>query len=130
MRLALDTNTYRLVMEGNEEAVGIVRVAEVVLMPIPVIAELRFGFLHGTRGQENEAILKRFLDARRVELLTCDEDTATIYASLKLQLKRQGTPIPINDVWIAALAVQHDAVLYTRDRDFDNLPQLRRARHA
>lgn len=108
----------------------LVRTADVVLMPVPVIAELRFGFLHGTKGQKNEATLKRFLDGRRVQLLACDEDTATTYASLKLQLKRQGTPIPINDVWIAALALQHDAALYTRDRDFDHLPQLRRVPHA
>ena len=69
MRLALDTNTYRLVMDGDEEAMRLVRTADVVLMPVPVIAELRFGFLHGTKGQKNEATLKRFLDARRVPQL-------------------------------------------------------------
>ncbi len=126
MRLALDTNAYRLVMEGDDGAMRLVRSADVVLMPVPVVAELRFGFLNGTKGRKNEATLVRFLDARRVEILACDEDTAEVYASLKLQLKRQGTPIPINDVWIAALALQHDGTLFTVDRDFDHLPQLRR----
>lgn len=126
MRVTLDTNTYRLVMEGDEHAVRLVRTSDAVLMPIPVIAELRVGFLHGTKGRRNEATLARFLDAPRVEVLPCDEGTTAIYASLKLQLKRQGTPIPINDVWIAALVLQHGSVLFTRDSDFDRLPQLPR----
>lgn len=104
----------------------LIRTSDVVLMPVPVISELRFGFLHGTKGQKNEATLRRFLDSARVEVLPCDEDTTSIYASLKLQLERQGTPIPINDVWIAVLVLQHDGVLVTRDSDFDQLPQLRR----
>jgi tRNA(fMet)-specific endonuclease VapC len=91
-----------------------------------VIAELRVGFLSGTKGQKNEAVLSRFLDSPRVEWLACDQQTAHLYASLKFQLKRQGTPIPINDVWIAALVIQHNGVLYTRDSDFDRLPQVPR----
>lgn len=127
MKLALDTDAYRLVMEGDPEAVRLVRAAERLLMPVPVLAELRFGFLNGTRGRENEAHLVRFLDRPRVEVLRCDEETAVRYAELKLQLKKQGTPIPINDVWIAALALQHQATLFTRDSDFERLPQLPRA---
>ena len=126
MRLALDTNTYRLVMEAEKLAVRLVRTSEVVLIPVPVIAELRFGFLHGTKGRQNEATLTRFLDSPRVQVLSCDEETTKTYAALKLQLKRQGTPIPINDVWIAALVLQHDATFFTRDSDFDRFPQLLR----
>lgn len=83
-------------------------------------------FLNGTRGRENEATLVRFLDRARVEVLPCDEDTAVRYAELKLQLKKQGTPIPLNDVWIAALVLQHQATLFTRDSDFERIPQLPR----
>lgn len=126
MRLVLDTNTYRLVMEGQHEAVRIIRTCDEVLMPVPVIAELRYGFLNGTKGRQNEAFLTRFLDAPRVEILVCDEDTTRHFATLKVQLKQRGTPIPINDVWIAALVLQHGGVLYTRDTDFDRLPQLPR----
>jgi predicted nucleic acid-binding protein len=126
MRLALDTNTYRLVMEGEASAVQLVRRAERVLLPVPVLAELRYGFLNGTRGRQNEATLSRFLDQPRVEVLRCDEETSVRYAELKLQLKRQGTPIPINDVWIAALVLQHRATLFTRDSDFTHLPQVPR----
>lgn len=126
MKLALDTNAYRLVMEGEADAVELVRRAEVVLMPVPVLAELQYGFLNGTKGRQNEAFLRRFLDRARVRVLACDEETAQRFAALKLQLKRQGTPIPINDVWIAALALQHGATLFTRDSDFAHVPQLPR----
>jgi tRNA(fMet)-specific endonuclease VapC len=126
VRLALDTYAYRLVMEGDAAAVDLVRKADRVLLPVPVVAELRFGFLNGTRGRQNEAHLVRFLDRPRVAVLACDEETAIRYAELKLQLKRQGTPIPINDVWIAALVLQHQATLFTRDADFERIPQLPR----
>lgn len=126
MRLVLDTNTYRLVMDGDKRAVLLVRTCDDILMPVPVIAELRYGFLNGKKGQQNGATLARFLDAPRVLVLACDEQTATQFAALKLQLKRQGTPIPIHDVWIAALVLQHRGTLFTRDTDFDRLPQLPR----
>ena len=87
---------------------------------------VRFGFLNGSRARTNLANLDTFLDSPRVEVLSCDEETALRYAELRLQLKRQGTPIPMNDIWIAALALQHGATLFTRDADFDHLPQLRR----
>ncbi len=126
MRLVLDTNAYRLVMEGLAEAAVLVRRADVVMLPVPVLAELRYGFLNGSKGQRNDAALSRFLDQPRVEVLVCDDATASEFARLKLQLKRQGTPIPINDVWIAALTLQHRGTLYTRDADFDRLPQVPR----
>ncbi len=126
MKLAVDTNAYRLMMDGEANAVRLARTAERLLMPVPVLAELRFGFLNGTRGRENEATLVRFLDRARVEVLPCDAETAVRFAELKLQLKRQGTPIPLNDVWIAALVLQHQATLFTRDSDFERIPQLPR----
>lgn len=126
MRIALDTNTYRAFMDGEPETVDIVRTAEEIWLPIPVLAELRFGFRKGTRGRGNEALLARFLDSRRVGMLACDEQTSHFYADLKLQLSKQGTPIPINDIWIAALALQHRLPLHTADTDFDRIPQLAR----
>lgn len=128
MKLALDTNAYRLHMDNDPGAVEIVSSAERVCMPVPVIAELRFGFLNGSRSRENLRVLEAFLEDRAVEVLTCDGETARRYAELRLQLKRQGTPIPMNDIWIAALSLQHGATLFTRDSDFDHLPQLSRVR--
>lgn len=126
MKLALDTNAYRLFMDGDKAAARLVQEADSVCLPVPVLAELRFGFLNGTRGRKNEAILAEFLDAERVVVLDCDERTTVFYAQLKAQLKRQGTPIPLNDLWIGALVLQHQATLFTRDADFDHLPQLPR----
>lgn len=126
MKLALDTNTYRAFMDGAPITVRVVREAAQLLLPVPVLAELRFGFAKGTRGKQNEAALLQFLDSTRVRVLPCDELTTHFYAQLKLQLTRQGTPIPINDVWIAALVLQHGATLHSLDSDFDTLPQLPR----
>ena len=127
MKLALDTNAYRAFTEGKSGAVHWVRDADVLGMPVPVLAELRYGFLSGTRGRQNEASLMRFLDSPRVRLLPCDEQTTYYYSQLKLQLKKQGTPIPINDVWIAALVLQHGMTLLTYDGDFKHIPQLAQA---
>ena len=127
MKLALDTNAYRAFMDGAEAAVRLVRQADAIGMPVPVLGELRFGFLAGTRGRQNEAALQRFLDSPRVQVLACDELTSHFFSEIKLQLKKQGTPIPINDVWIAALVSQHGMTLLSYDSDFDRLPQLPRA---
>jgi tRNA(fMet)-specific endonuclease VapC len=126
MKIALDTNTYRAFMEGQDRTVQLVRHAERLCLPVPVLAELRFGFRKGSRGRANEAALVRFLDSQRVDVLLCDEQTTHFYAELKLQLTRQGTPIPINDVWIAALVLQHGLALHSLDGDFDQIPQLAR----
>ncbi|MBI3555439.1 MAG: type II toxin-antitoxin system VapC family toxin [Deltaproteobacteria bacterium] len=127
MKLAVDTNAYRAFTEGQAGAVRWVRNADVLGISVPVLAELRFGFLAGSKGRQNEAGLLRFLDSPRVRILECDEQTSHFYSQLKLQLKTQGTPIPINDVWIAALALQHGMTLLTYDRDFNHVPQLPKA---
>ena len=95
-------------------------------MPFVVLGELRAGFAGGARTGENEANLVRFLDSRRVDLVFADEDTTHHYARLFHQLRRQGTPIPTNDLWIAALVVQHELHLFARDAHFDHLPQIPR----
>jgi tRNA(fMet)-specific endonuclease VapC len=127
VKLVLDTNAYRAFLEGRGGVVEKVQRADVLVLPVPVMAELRAGFAHGTRGRQNEAVLARFLDSPRVEVVPCDADTTVFYAQLYAQLRRQGTPIPINDVWIAALTLQHHGELLTFDADFDALPQLPRA---
>jgi tRNA(fMet)-specific endonuclease VapC len=91
-----------------------------------VLGELRAGFLGGSRAPENEANLARFLNSPRVEVLLADEETTHHYARLFHQLRRQGTPIPTNDIWIAALVTQHQLYLFARDDHFDHLPQIPR----
>lgn len=127
MRIALDTNRYVDFCRGLDPVVETVQKAEAVFLPFIILGELRAGFLSGTRSRQNEQILTRFLNSRRVEVLFADEQTTHHYARLFYQLRRQGTPIPANDLWTAALVLQHDLFLCARDRHFDHLPQLPRA---
>jgi tRNA(fMet)-specific endonuclease VapC len=126
VRLALDTNRYRDLCDGLPEVVERIAHAESVYVPFVVVAELRAGFFVGSRGQENERVLRRFLGKPGVDVLFPTEVTTRAYADLYRQLRAQGTPIPTNDLWIAALVVEHDLLLYTRDEHFRHLPQLGR----
>jgi tRNA(fMet)-specific endonuclease VapC len=124
MRLALDTNRYVDLCRGHEKTAELVSTAERVLLPFVVIAELRAGFALGRRGAENERVLRRFLFKDGVEVLYADDQTTLIYASLFRQLRTAGTPIPTNDLWVAALVLQSNSALHDRDRHYDSLPQL------
>ena len=126
MRIALDTHQYARFCEGGGDVVRTVHGAERVFLPFITLAELRSGFLYGTKLEDNERTLHRFLNSPRVAVLFADEQTIHHYARVYLQLRRQGTPIPTNDIWIAALVIQHDLILCARDQHFDLLPQLPR----
>jgi len=125
MRLALDTNRYADLCRGNPTVVAHVARAEVVWLPYVVVGELRAGFNAGAKARTNERTLQRFLALPAVDVLLATEATTVHYASLHHQLREQGTPIPTNDLWIAALVVEHNLTLYTRDRHFRHLPQVR-----
>ncbi len=126
MRILLDTNRYRDFCDGVPEAVERMQTAELIFVSFITLAELRTGFLAGTAEGTNERTLALFLNRPRLRILWPDEQTTHHYARLFLQLRRQGTPIPTNDIWIAALAVQHDLFLFSRDAHFDQLRQLPR----
>jgi len=127
MKLLLDTNRYIDFCKGEADVVLKLRMAEEIFLPFVVIGELRAGFRCGTKGRENEKVLSRFLQGLRVEILYADDQTTHHYANLFFQLRKQGTPIPTNDLWIAALVTQHNLLLYDRDAHFDHLPQIPRA---
>ncbi len=126
MKLALDTNRYTDLCRGNVAVVETVERADEVWLPFIVLGELRAGFAVGSQGPRNEAVLRRFLLKSGVSVLYADEQTTHHYAAIYRQLRKQGTPIPTNDMWIAALALQHLLVLFARDTHFDVLPQLPR----
>lgn len=127
MKLALDTNAYSAAARGDTRSVALVQAAQHVYLPFVVLAELRAGFAAGTLGRRNEALLARFLSSPRVSVVYADEQTTHHYANVFAQLRRQGTPIPTNDVWIAAIVLQHDLALLTSNAHFSNLPQIARA---
>jgi tRNA(fMet)-specific endonuclease VapC len=126
MRLALDTNRYTDLCRGEASVVETVERADKVWLPFVVLGELRAGFAVGSQGPRNEAVLRRFLLKPDVGVLYADDQTTHHYAAVYLQLRKQGTPIPTNDIWIAALVLQHSLVLLARDTHFDALPQLTR----
>jgi tRNA(fMet)-specific endonuclease VapC len=126
VNLALDTNRYVDFCKGEPQTVSAMEQASSIYVPFVVLAELRAGFRVGSRGPENERTLREFLLTEGVRSLHPDEQTTYHYAAVYGQLRKQGTPIPTNDIWIAALVLQHNLVLCARDAHFDHLPQLAR----
>ena len=124
MRIAVDTNRYVDLCKGVDDTVAILEQAEAVLLPFVVLGELRAGFAHGHRQAENERALRRFLLKDGVGVLFADDQTTHHYAVVFRQLRKQGTPIPTNDMWLAALVLQHNLALHARDKHFDHLPQI------
>lgn len=124
MRIALDTNGYVDLCKGVDETVALLEEADDVVLPFVVLGELRSGFALGHRQAENERTLRRFLLKDGVRVAFADDQTTHHYASVFRQLRKQGTPIPTNDMWIAALVLQHNLALHARDEHFDRLPQI------
>jgi tRNA(fMet)-specific endonuclease VapC len=126
LKLALDTNRYSDLCRGVASVAEAVVLSEEVWLPFIVVGELRAGFIVGNQGPRNEAVLRRFLMRPGVGVLYADEQTTHHYGAVYRQLRKQGTPIPTNDMWIAALVLQHSLLLCARDAHFDALPQLPR----
>jgi tRNA(fMet)-specific endonuclease VapC len=124
VRVALDTNRYVGLCKGVGETVEVLETADIVVLPFVVLVELRAGFLLGRRQVENERALNALLLKDGVEVLFADDQTTHHYASVYRQLRKQGTPIPTNDMWLAALVLQHNLALHARDKHFEHLPQL------
>jgi tRNA(fMet)-specific endonuclease VapC len=97
--------------------------SEVFVTPI-VLGELLYGFRGGGMGADNRRALRELLESSRVSILSLDEETAETYAIIRDYLRKQGTPVPANDLWIAASAVQHGLRLLTLDEHFGKMPQV------
>jgi predicted nucleic acid-binding protein len=124
VRVALDTNRITDLFRGDHELADFLETCEEVWIPLIVLAEIKAGFHGGTQQARNEGLLYRFLAKSTVDILLPRIETAEHYARLFVQLKRTGTPIPDNDLWIAALVLEHNLVLITRDQHFKRIPQL------
>ena len=122
--LVIDTNVYSGFMRGEQRAVLALRAAHEIHLPLIVLAELLAGFAAGARAQKNRHELARFMASPRVHGLKPDEKTAQHYADVYAALRKQGTPIPTNDLWIAALARQHRLPLLSFDAHFGIVPGL------
>jgi len=126
VKVALDTSAYSDFMRGDAARVQVIRTARHLYLPLIVVGELRAGFAAGSQESTNAANLQRFLGSPRVSVLLPDEQTTNHYAQLFAQLRQKGVAIPTNDLWIAALVLQHHLILCTSDAHFQHLPHLPR----
>ena len=124
MRVAVDTNRLTDLLRGDAQLAERLGACDEVWVPLMVLGEMKAGFQGGTQRHRNEALLQRFLAKATVSVLLPSRETAEQYARIFVQLKRAGTPAPDNDLWIAALALEHDLTLITRDRHFERIAQL------
>jgi predicted nucleic acid-binding protein len=124
VRVALDTNRLTDLFQGDAALAEWLGICDEVWIPLVVLGEIKAGFYGGTRLSRNETLLQRLLAKPNVGVLLPGRETVEHYARLFVQLKRAGGPVPDNDLWIAALALEHNLLLITRDKHFQRIYQL------
>ena len=124
-RVAIDTNIYTDIMNGYRPVQDVLMEFDVVLVPMIVLGELLYGFTYGTKEAANRAQLDRFFSRDFVKILTLSRKTTEYYALLMASLRKNGTPLPTNDVWIAAAACAEKIPLISRDRHFTKINGLK-----
>lgn len=123
-RIVLDTSAYSWLRTGHPEVLDHVARADVVWLPTIVLGELEAGFRMGTREEANQALLADFLSEPFVSILPVDRGVARRYGRIFSLLKEAGSPIPLNDVWIAATTFESGGALLTFDRHFGSVAGL------
>lgn len=123
-KVLIDTNIYSYAMRGEKNVVRYLQQATHIGFSSISIGELLSGFKAGNKEEINRQELNIFLDSPRVSLYCVDEITAEFYSGILSQLKKQGTPIPTNDIWIAATALQQGLPVYTYDQHFSHIAGL------
>ena len=121
MKVLLDTNAYTALFRGHEGVAARVRRAEQVLVSVVVAGELFFGFRNGSRYEANRAELEDFIASPYVALLPVTLVTSDRFGRIAAALRRKGRPLPTNDIWIAAQAMESGAELLSFDRHFDQV---------
>ena len=125
--LLLDTNIILKLFQGDEQVASNISRFDRIIIPPAVIGEFKMGIDPDTRrGKTQRQQLDAFLDSEHVEVVTVTEVTTDFYAAIYRELKAKGKPIPTNDMWIAASAIEHHATLYTLDSHFRPIPMLKR----
>lgn len=123
-RVLIDTNIYSLAMRGDESVISRLQQIHHIGFSSISIGELLSGFKGGNSIEKNRTELNQFLDSPRVTIFSVDAETADYYSEVLQQLKKAGTPIPTNDIWIAACAIQHGYSVFTRDQHFGKIAGL------
>lgn len=123
-QLIIDTNVYVAFKRNDSTVIELLRNVEKIAVNTVVLGELLAGFKGGIREVANRKELDQFLDSPRVEMLPLDESSAEYFALIFNALKQVGKPIPTNDIWIAASAMQHGRTLATFDSHFSYIAGL------
>jgi tRNA(fMet)-specific endonuclease VapC len=124
VKLLLDTNRLSDALAEEDEVLDALEAAEAVHVPVIALGEIRAGFLSGRRPADNETRLQWFLSQDGISTLGVDAPVSHRYAQIHKALRTRGKPIPTNDLWIAAMAIEHGLVVYTRDSHFQSVPGL------
>jgi tRNA(fMet)-specific endonuclease VapC len=124
VNVLLDTSAYSALWRGDQVVLEVVRRSKTIAMSAVVLGELHSGFRAGNRCTENTAQLAQFLSKPSVRVLPVTEETALRYAEVDVYLRKKGRPIPRNDVWIAAVALETGLQLLTLDVHFREIPLL------
>jgi len=125
LKVLLDTNAYSALKRGYPEVVDRVHQAHQVVLSSVVLGELAFGFRNGSRYEQNKRQLDEFLRNPHVRVRAVTQSTAEHFGQIAAQLRRNGTPIPTNDIWIAAHAFESSAELLSYDHHFEGIEDLR-----
>jgi tRNA(fMet)-specific endonuclease VapC len=120
----LDTSAYSNFRRGNEELAALLDRAELVGVPTIALGELRTGFLLGHRSERNETELATFLENPAVSILQVDAEVSRLYAEIVVDLRKVGTPVPTNDIWIAAVAARSGTAVLTCDAHFERITRV------
>ena len=123
-RYCLDTSAYSHFTRGEPRVVAHIDRAQWIGVPSIVLGELWAGFLSGTRADENEAQLGKFLAHPVVDVLSTDASVARIYGEIFADLRKSGRPLPTNDLWVAATAVRAGAIVLTFDTQFEAITRV------
>jgi len=123
-KVLIDTNIYSLAMKGDKNITDVLKRIDQIGISAISIGELFSGFKGGSCEEKNKNELNTFLDSPRVIIFTIDVETADYYAAILNNLKNNGTPIPTNDIWIAAVAFQNGFKLFSKDKHFNFIPGL------
>jgi tRNA(fMet)-specific endonuclease VapC len=121
-RFLLDTNIVIALFAGDPEVLRHLDDADEIYVPAIVLGELHYGARKSARAAENVAKIDQFAEA--AALIGCDAETARQYGVIKNGLRERGRPIPENDIWIAAVAAQHELDVVSRDPHFQEIPGL------
>lgn len=124
MRIIIDTSAFSAFKRGNPAVTKALQEAEEVIVPVVVLGELHAGFAMGSHTRKNELELREFLASPTVTVQDVDRSVAERYGAVVKALRLQGTPIPTNDLWIAACTLEAGARILSLDAHFEKVPGM------